>query len=330
MKVLIAGPMPSDKNSGGVAVFTANLAKEISKNNDVLIVSKNKVSSSIPIISIWHIRKIKEFHPDIIISCLEYSFILSFFSISGKKVHILHGFPTFNAYSQIKFQLMHLIDKRINKKYDMLLANSKYTKYINESIFDLNVKNTFNIGLSDKELKEAEMSLNDFSKKENILYVGRLVKVKGVDLALKAFENLQLSNAQFDVVGYGPEESKLKAKYQLNKNIIFRGSCDHKKIDAFYKKAKVFISLNDAEPFGITYLEALVNGDFIIAPKIGGQVKKKKKFPDRCILVDKDNIEGISKAIKIGLKSNLSPLSDNDIANFSYKNTWNEILKALN
>lgn len=327
MKILIAGPLPNKKKSGGVAVFTENLAKEASnEGNSVLIATNNKAKLDIKGIettSIFNIRRIKKFNADIIISSLQYSFFLSFYNLNCTKVHILHGFTNFKFYGIFKCNLMHFVDKLVRKKYDFVLANSKYTEYINNVIFNIKCDGYFYIGLSDEQLRFIKNE--SFQKRSNdLLYVGRLVSVKNVDKAIEAFNMLNNIDCKFEILGYGPEFKKLYNKYS-SEYVCFRGPIKYQNVIRAYASAKVFISLNDAEPFGITYMEALASGMFIVAPNNGGQVEFLKKFPGRYQLVDINSKTSIMNAIKLGINSDISPLSEVELRSLSYKNTLNSI-----
>ena len=167
------------------------------------------------------------------------------------------------------------------------------------------------------------------SRQNNLLYVGRLVEVKNVDLAIRAFLLTGNSKLKFVIDGYGNEYKVLKNKYITEKKIIFNGAIEHSKIIREYLNSKVFISLNESEPFGITYEEAIASGLYVVAPKTGGQVDFLSNFPERCSLVDIHNLKEIEQAIVQGFNSNLSPLSEQEIYSMSYQHTLNSIFKIL-
>ncbi len=327
MKILIAGPLPSKYKSGGVAVFTKNLAIEAqNEGNKVIILSKHKgiMCQKIKIITIWNILEVYKFKPDLIISSLEYSLLFSYFPTSAKKIHILHGFTNLKYYNFIKFFIMHLIDKIIKNKYDVLLSNSEFTEIINDEIFNIQSNGYFHIGIDGKQINKIIDCDNDY--KNGLLYVGRVVPAKHVDLAIDAFLKLK-TDQLFNIVGYGSEYKKLLRKYADNKNIIFKGAVGHDEVQKFFANSKVFISLNQFEPFGITYLEAIASGAFVVAPKTGGQVEILKDFPGRYSLVDINDIESIMHGIREGFKSNLSKLDNSKIRKLSYKSTFSSIIK---
>lgn len=335
MRIIVAGPLPRKNSNGGVAVFDTNIARELSKNNDVLLVSKGTYqvsrNSKKEYVSIFDIRKLRAFDPDIIISSLWYSLFFIFGFKKTKKIHILHGFTNFSSYSSFKFYIMHAVDCVLRRKYEFFLANSTFTKFINEQIFNLKVDGVFNIGLDHDLIESLKQGKETNERENNIIFVGRIVKAKKLERALEAISILDknLFN-EFKIYGYGNEKKILEEKYAENKKISFKGPITHKNIKNAYNNSKVFISLNPSEPFGITYEEALANGLFVIAPNTGGQVKFLKKFPCRVALVDVDNIDSICGALKRGLTTKLAPLTSKELENMSYKKTSEEILAVIN
>lgn len=332
MKILVAGPLPKGKTSGGVAVFTENIAKEAAlQKHTVMIATRGRKSNydhidHVVVENIFNIEKILKFHPDLVISSLQYSFILSFYNLKCKKVHILHGFTNFSYYTSFRFFLMHYIDRIVRKRFEYFIANSEYTQYINKVIFNIKSDGIMYIGISNKQLNYLEKNLSkSYGERTNLLYVGRLVPAKNVEVAIKAFNLLKDNNKQFEILGYGSEYNRLYSKFHSDR-VKFGGSVSYKNIIKQYLTSKVFISLNDSEPFGITYVEALASGMFVVAPNKGGQVEFLKHFPGRYKLVDVSDEDDICKAIQIGFHSKLKPLTKKQLDKLSYKETFDMLL----
>jgi len=106
----------------------------------------------------------------------------------------------------------------------------------------------------------------------NILFVGRLVKKKRVDLLIQSVSKID-SNKWFHlhIVGDGPEFDTLKT---LANNLLkeecftFHGFC--KDVDTFYQKADLFILPTEYEPFGLVVIEAILHGLPVICFEDGG------------------------------------------------------------
>jgi glycosyltransferase involved in cell wall biosynthesis len=99
---------------------------------------------------------------------------------------------------------------------------------------------------------------------EYYLIVSRLVPYKRVDLAIRAFNEL---DSRLVVVGRGSEEDKLKAI--ASDNVEFKGFVSEEKLGGLYSGAKAFINPQE-EDFGITAVEAQAAGVPVIAYAKGG------------------------------------------------------------
>ena len=103
-----------------------------------------------------------------------------------------------------------------------------------------------------------------------VLYLGRINKVKGLDLLAKAFMVLskKLTDAKLVIVGvddgYLPSIRKLIANLQISDRVLFTGPLyGREKLEA-YVDAEVYVLPSVYEIFGITVLEALGCGTPVI------------------------------------------------------------------
>ena len=122
----------------------------------------------------------------------------------------------------------------------------------------------------------------DSSKKEknkiNILFVGGLDKAhyfKGVDVLLKALENILNDKIILNIVGQGDmsDEYKKTAKNTgIEKYVNFLGGVDDEELIRNYQKADIFVlpSINSHEAFGVVLLEAMACGVPVIASNLSG------------------------------------------------------------
>lgn len=99
------------------------------------------------------------------------------------------------------------------------------------------------------------------------LMVGAFAPNKRVDLAIEAFNHLQLP---LKIVGKGQEEARLRAL--AGPTIEFLGSLDNDEIAQLYSSARAFI-FPGIEDFGITPLEAMASGCPVIAYAEGGALE---------------------------------------------------------
>ena len=114
---------------------------------------------------------------------------------------------------------------------------------------------------------------------KNILYVGRLVKEKGVDHLIKALEFIDCKDVKLTIVGSG-EAGYVRKCQSLAKDmkgkrkgleIIFTGQKSHQEVFEFYKKASV-VALPSLwpEPFGLVAAESLAHEVPVVAFDVGG------------------------------------------------------------
>ena len=120
--------------------------------------------------------------------------------------------------------------------------------------------------------------------KRVILTVARLVRVKGIDTAIKALPKVleAVPNAVYLVVGDGPlraELEQLVETLRVSDHVVFVGAVDHLSNDLprYYRACDVFVMVSRALPrgremerFGMAYLEAGACGKPVIGGRGGG------------------------------------------------------------
>lgn len=114
-----------------------------------------------------------------------------------------------------------------------------------------------------------------------VLFVGRIQALKGVDVALDAFEKVQagLPEAKLVIVGgpSGPngadEVTALRdgvARRGLQSSVQFHPPVPHHDLPVFYQAADVLIVPSRSESFGLVAAEAQACGTPVIAARVGG------------------------------------------------------------
>lgn len=104
-------------------------------------------------------------------------------------------------------------------------------------------------------------NVNASEKESDIVFAGRLVSHKNVDLLIRAVDLVrrEMGDVSTVIVGDGPEKEKLKAlvrELNLEKNIEFTGFLDYDAALALMKSSGIFVSASTREGFGIAALEA--------------------------------------------------------------------------
>jgi glycosyltransferase involved in cell wall biosynthesis len=98
-----------------------------------------------------------------------------------------------------------------------------------------------------------------------ILFVGRLVPIKNIELLLNAIPDVinQLPEAHLVLVGEGTAEKKLKERavsLGVEHAVHFAGNVDQKSLARYYQSADAFVLPSHSEAFGMAGVEALSCG----------------------------------------------------------------------
>jgi len=112
--------------------------------------------------------------------------------------------------------------------------------------------------------------------KQNIVFVGRLERRKGLRYLIKAYQQVkqEIPNSRLIVVGPGTRPRKKHEKW-IKRNglqdIVFVGYASYADLPRYYQTADVFCSpATGRESFGIVLLEAMTLGKPVVATNIEG------------------------------------------------------------
>ena len=333
MKVCILGPVTTNRYWGGVASFDEGLAEAIlQKGHDVTVVSTQQgetpLKSNVPIElakGSGVLKAIKKIEPDVVIASLDYG--KYFHGITGaKKIYFLHGFFNIASYGVVKTLLAVCYQKWMCSLADEVVANSYFTSALNKKFWNIESDKVAWLGADNEYIRcVRKNSIIKNAENGKVLFAGRLVKGKGVDTIINAFSHLENSEGKYTLVIAGdgplkPELEKLAASKGVK--VEFLGKVDHSEMYKKYSDAEIFISLNEAESFGITYVEALLSGCKIVCPKTGGQVEFLCDYPDRVRFVDIRDESAIGGALNKLFNTRVEALRSDKVADeFNYLKT---------
>ena len=115
----------------------------------------------------------------------------------------------------------------------------------------------------------------DDSNRNGLLFVGRLVSVKGADLAIEALRQLHERGVSTTLTIYGdwPERAALEQEVEqagIGSAVTFEGWTGPEELAAQYRTSNLLLVPSRHEPFGIVALEAIASGCPVVASRIGG------------------------------------------------------------
>lgn len=225
--------------------------------------------------------------------------------------------------------------KRVKKNKIIIIPNVSKIKYNKEYI---------------KKLRDKLIKKYKLKNKKIILYVGRLIKRKGLNYLISAFSNVRDVNSVLIIVGstdfykLGEKSFELELKKQvknlgLKEKIIFVGHVNHPDIAAYYSLADIFVypSVTEkiGEPWGLALNEAMQFGlPLITTDAVGAAYDLIKNGKNGFIIPEKntrklqEKIEELLKNEK--LRKKMGEVSLKHIFRYnSYKKMGDKFLRAL-
>lgn len=135
-----------------------------------------------------------------------------------------------------------------------------------------------------------------------IFFTGRLVYYKGVDVLIKAFNQVK-SNCELFIAGTGILERELKEKvrkYGISDKVHFLGFLLEKQLKQAYADCDIFVlpSVAKSEAFGIVQLEAMVYGKPVINTNLPSGVPYVSVHGKTGLTVQPENPRQLAKAIE--------------------------------
>lgn len=189
--------------------------------------------------------------------------------------------------------------------------------------------------IADNEKRIIKNVLN--IKGKMILYVGRIIPIKGIDALLKVAKLLSNDNdIEFYVIG-GNVDDKYKniIKNNYYKNVHFLPYMDKKILDKYYKAADVFFLPTEQDTWGLVINEAMAKGLPIVTTKNCGAGVEMIENNKNGFLTNINDILDMADKIKNILKNNetrekMKEYSLKIAKNFTMEKMVNDHLKIFN
>ena len=283
------------------------IAEEMKKNNNKVIeLNANKKNVLGTLIKILHICKSKKIdavvvHHDSPIAHLYLMIIkriykhIATFAYAHENAEDMKG----GSGDSRGLLLRRLVIKKSLKKSDQVIAISKSVKK--------SLVNYFNIKEDKISIIYNGVNIDKFcninkkkSEKLQIIYVGRLIKQKGVQNIIKVLSKLPNDfDYKFKIIGKGNYRAELESeiqKYRLDDKVEFYG--DRRDVPELLASSDVFIHLPEwEEGFGITIVEAMASGLICIC-KNSGAIPEIIDNSVNGYLVDSSNYAEICEIIQ--------------------------------
>ncbi len=197
-------------------------------------------------------------------------------------------------------------EMRRNFQFDALLVGSRFMR---EELL-MNGFPSEKISVVHPVVRMEESDPTPVPDDKHILYVGQLIRGKGVDLllhALKALERKSEYDYSATIVGTGNAEDKLKKlaqELQLGERVYFKGWVPNRELGFHYKSATVLaVPSRWPEPFGMIGLEAMRYGRPVVGFDVGG-IPDWLEHDVTGLLAPEQDTNALSRAIASIIKNN--------------------------
>ncbi len=236
----------------------------------------------------------------------------------NKELHIYHLLTGF-------------ITRNVWKKAEFVVANSEgLAKLAREFMQSANHK-VIPAGVDSQVFSPIDKS--NVKSKVKLLFVGRLVYQKGLDILFDALIKIKDKNLWYlNIVGDGPLKKELikKAKQlHLDKNIHFHGWKNREQLLRFYKNNDIFLLPSRDEGMPNVMLEAMASGLAIIGTKVSG-LEEVIINDNNGLLVEKENPHELYEAIDSLIRNkNIVSELGNNASSFVKKNySWRSVAQS--
>lgn len=132
-----------------------------------------------------------------------------------------------------------------------------------------------------------------------LLFAGRMVPYKGVDVLLRAMVGLDASAV---LVGDGPFRARWAALARdagLAERVTFAGEVAHEELAALYHACDVFVlpSISRAEAFGYVQLEAMACGKPVVSTRLPSGVPWVNRHGETGLTAPPGDVDGLRRAL---------------------------------
>ncbi len=132
-----------------------------------------------------------------------------------------------------------------------------------------------------------------------VLFVGRMIEYKGVDILLHALRGLKATAV---LVGTGPLLSFLKnlaTELGIQEQVVFCGEVEENEVVALYNACDVFVlpSVSRNEAFGIVQLEAMACGKPVVSTNLPSGVPWVNRHGETGLVIPPGDVEALREAL---------------------------------
>jgi len=177
-------------------------------------------------------------------------------------------------------------------------------------------------------------AINKSIYRSDIIFVGRLIKEKNVDILLEAVNNIRknLPDIKLNIIGDGHEKERLLGivtNKKLQKNVSFNGFMDYDDVISWIKSSKVLVLPSSREGFGMVVIESFACGVPVITVNSTGNAAKELVSEETGFVVELDAIKLGETILKMITDEVVHENKSGSTLNTARKYDWNKISRKL-
>ena len=154
---------------------------------------------------------------------------------------------------------------------------------------------------SDAEIQAFCAKMELLPDRRRLLFCGRLVGVKCVDVLLQAFERIAVARPQWDLIiaGDGPLREQLQQKVppHLSDRVKWLGFLQFDQTALLYHSCDVLVHPSEYEPWALVINEAVACGLAVVATSVVGAAVELVRHRDNGLIVPPRSIEAMTDAL---------------------------------
>lgn len=184
-------------------------------------------------------------------------------------------------------------DMRLFSLCDKIIVLSRFTYDLLRIDYKINVSKIHLIYNGLKTDSSINLYRNNNSKLKNILFVGRLDEIKGIEYIIKAFKFICTNNknVHLTLVGDGDFSQYLKLCDGFWEKVTFTGRLDKEKLEQFFCQATIGIQPSFHEQCSYSAIEMMAHGIPFIATDSTGLGEMMDYTPECLILINEEHFQ---------------------------------------
>ncbi len=202
-------------------------------------------------------------------------------------------------YTPVRKCFFNNVDRFIATSPNLIKYSNILSRYSDKtSVVPIGIDNSLHINPENKLL--GKRLKNTYGDKPLLLFVGRLVYYKGVEILLDAMREI---DANLIIVGKGVLKAKLEEfvrKYGMQDKIFFKSDISDEKLVQYFHACDIFVlpSVSITEAYGIVQVEAQMCGKPVISTNLPTGVPYVNQNGKTGLVVEPGNTEDLRRAIK--------------------------------